>query len=70
MNNYKDQLHFYLALKISQNDLVPRHFQEMKVEKSTNITSNDLYSSLEFLTDGLNKLGYLFTPWFMENIEN
>jgi len=68
--NYQDQLHFHLAPKLSQNDLVPSHFQKMKVGKSTNVISHDVCSALRFLADELNKPEYLTTAWFIETIEH
>ncbi|CAI6376092.1 unnamed protein product, partial [Macrosiphum euphorbiae] len=59
--NYQDQLHFHLAPKLSQDDLVPSHFQKMKVGKSTNVISHDVCSALRYLADELSKPEYLTT---------
>lgn len=63
--DYQDQLHFHLAPKLSQNDLVPSHFQKMKVGKSTNVISHDVCTALRLLADELNKPEYLTTAWFI-----
>lgn len=68
--NYQDQLQFHLAPKLSQNDLIPSHFQKMKVGKSTNVISHDICSALRFLADELNKPDFLTTAWFIETIEH
>lgn len=60
---------FKLAPKISEEDLVPSHFQKMKVKTSTNVISHSVSSALKFLAEALDKPAYKTTAWFLDQVE-
>lgn len=67
--NYQKDFDFFLAPKLNEADLLPDHFQKMKVSNATNIISRDVSSSLEFLSITLDKPEYLTTAWYINLIE-
>lgn len=67
--NYQKNLKFQLALKLTEQDLFPNHFQKKKVSKSTNVISHDVSSALRFLAEELHKPEYLTTAWYIEIID-
>lgn len=66
---YQEKLCFKLAPKLHEEDLLPNHFEKMKVGKSTNVISHDVSSALKFLAEETNKPEYLTTAWFIDIIE-
>lgn len=60
---------FKLTPKLSEEDLLPTHFTQMKVSTSTNVVSHTVSSALKFLSEELKKPGYLTTAWFLDQIE-
>jgi hypothetical protein len=60
---------FKLAPKLSEKDLFPSHFSQMKVSTSTNVVSHTVSSALKLLGEELNKPAYLTTAWFLEQVE-
>lgn len=67
--SYQDNLDFKLAPKLTQNDILPSHYDQMKVSKSTNVISHDVSSALKFVSEELDKPEYLTTAWFIEQLE-
>jgi len=66
---YQEKLYFLLVPKLSEQDLMPNHFQKMKVGKSTNVINHDVYTALRFLSEELNKPEYLTTAWFINLVD-
>jgi hypothetical protein len=67
--NHQKSHCFKLAPKISEEDLVPSHFQKMKVKTSTNVISHSVSSALKFLAEALDKPAYKTTAWFLDQVE-
>lgn len=65
---YQENLEFKLAPKLTENDLLPSHYDQMKVSKSTNVISHDVNSALKFIAE-LDKPEYLTTAWFIDQVE-
>lgn len=66
---YQEKLDFVLVPKLSELDLMPNHYQKMKVGKSTNVINHDVYTALQFLSEELHKPEYLTTAWFINIID-
>jgi len=66
---FQEKLDILLVPKLSEQNLVPNHFQKMKVGKSTNIINHDVCTALRFLSDELNKPEYITTAWFIDIVD-
>lgn len=66
---YQEPLQFKLVPKLSEADLMPSHFQKMKVRTSTNVISRPVSSALRFLSNELKITEYNTTAWFIDIIE-
>ena len=67
--NHQETHTFKLTPKLSEEDLLPTHFTQMKVSTSTNVVSHTVSSALKFLSEELKKPAYLTTAWFLDQIE-
>lgn len=67
--HYQEKLDFILVPKLSQHDLMPNHFQKMKVGNSKNVINHDLNTALRFLSTELNKSEYTTTAWFIDLVD-
>lgn len=67
--NYQEKLDFLLVPKLSEEDLIPNHFQKMKVGKSRNVINHDVCTALKFLSEELNKSEYVTTAWFIDTVD-
>lgn len=67
--SHQKDLHFSLAHKLTEEDLLPDNFKKMKVQTSTNVISHDVASGLKFISDELGKTEYLTTAWFIDLID-
>jgi hypothetical protein len=61
---HKETCSFQLAPKLSEEDLLPSHFNKMKVGISAHVISHTVSSALKFLAVQLNKNEYLTTAFF------
>lgn len=66
---YQETLEFKLVPKLSQEDLLPSHYDKMKVSKATNIINHDVSSALKFVAESENKPDFLTTAWFVDQLE-
>ncbi|KAB0804614.1 hypothetical protein PPYR_01584 [Photinus pyralis] len=66
---YQEEHEFKLAPRLSEADLLPSHFNKMKVSTSTNIISHNVSSALKFLAEEMKKPEYLTTAWFLDQVE-
>lgn len=67
--NYQEKLEFLLVPKLSEEDLMPNHFQRMKVGKSRIVINHDVCTALKFLSEELNKSEYVTTAWFIDTVD-
>lgn len=58
---YQDNIQFELASKLTENGLLPKYCNQMKVTKSTDVISHYVSSALKFITEQLNKPEFLTT---------
>lgn len=66
---HEEQHCFKLAPKLTEEDLLPNHFNKMKVSTSTNVIAHTVSSALKFLAEVLHKPAYLTTAWFLDQVE-
>lgn len=66
---YQEHLQFKLVPNLSESDLMPSHFEKMKVRTSTNVVSHHVSAALKFLSVELNQPEYNTTAWFLDLIE-
>jgi hypothetical protein len=66
---FQNKLEFKLAPKLSEADLLPSHYDKMKVSKSTHVISHDVSCALTFVSQYLNKKEYITTAWFIDQVE-
>lgn len=67
--DHKKDFQFFLAPKLTENDLMPDHFSKMKVSNATHVISHDVSSALRFLSPLCKKPEYLTTAWFVNLID-
>jgi len=61
---HQEKLDFLLVPKLSEQDLMPNHFQKMKVGKLSNVINHEVFTALRFMSKKF-KTECLTTVWFI-----